>query len=116
MNTADPFSHHLLNSDTKGLGAAPEHCTLAQLKDLQWRILDDEVSLPVAVLRERCIEHNLRWMQSFMARYGVKLAPHGKTTMSPALFHRQLEHGAWGITLATASQVNAASAMVCVGF
>lgn len=108
MNTADSFSQNLLNFDTKGLGAAPTGCTLAQLKDLQWRILDDEVSLPVAVLRESCIEHNLRWMQSFMARYGVKLAPHGKTTMSPALFHRQLEHGAWGITLATASQVNAA--------
>lgn len=108
MTTAASFSQHHLNFDTKGLGAAPAGCTLAQLKDLQWRILDDEVSLPVAVLREHCIEHNLRWMQSFMARYGVKLAPHGKTTMSPALFHRQLEHGAWGITLATASQVNAA--------
>ena len=112
MNTAAPlsasFTQAPLNFDTKGLGAAPAGCTPAQLKDLQWRILDDEVSLPVAVLRESCIEHNLRWMQSFMARYGVQLAPHGKTTMSPALFHRQLEHGAWGITLATASQVNAA--------
>lgn len=112
MNTAAPLSASFtpapLNFDTKGMGAAPAGCMPAQLKDLQWRILDDEVSLPVAVLRESCIEHNLRWMQSFMVRYGVQLAPHGKTTMSPALFHRQLEHGAWGITLATASQVNAA--------
>lgn len=108
MTSAAHFPDPHLNFDTKGLGAAPDGCTLAQLKNLQWRILDDEVSLPVAVLRESCIEHNLRWMQSFMARYGVKLAPHGKTTMSPALFHRQLAHGAWGITLATASQVNAA--------
>lgn len=108
MTSAALFSDNPLNFDTKGLGAAPDGCKLAHLRDLQWRILDDEVSLPVAVLRESCIEHNLRWMQSFMARYGVKLAPHGKTTMSPALFHRQLEHGAWGITLATASQVNAA--------
>jgi len=112
MNTAAPLSASFtpapLNFDTKGMGAAPAGCTPAQLKDLQWRILDDEVSLPVAVLRESCIEHNLRWMKSFMDRYGVQLAPHGKTTMSPALFHRQLEHGAWGITLATASQVNAA--------
>ena len=98
MNTAAPLSASFtpapLNFDTKGMGAAPAGCTPAQLKDLQWRILDDEVSLPVAVLRESCIEHNLRWMKSFMDRYGVQLAPHGKTTMSPALFHRQLEHGA----------------------
>ncbi|MCY0388851.1 amino acid deaminase [Robbsia sp. Bb-Pol-6] len=75
-----------------------------------WALLREDVSLPVAVLRESRIEHNLRWMQSFIDRYGVKLAPHGKTTMSPALFQRQLDHGAWGITLATAPQVAAAFA------
>ncbi|BCG24175.1 hypothetical protein TUM18999_23660 [Pseudomonas tohonis] len=73
-----------------------------------WDILADEVSLPVAVLRQSRIEHNLAWMSRFIQAYGVQLAPHGKTTMSPALFHRQLEHGAWGITLATAPQVRAA--------
>ena len=39
-----------------------------------------------------------------MNEYGVKLAPHGKTTMAPKLFRRQLEGGAWGITVATAPQ------------
>ncbi|CAF1259063.1 unnamed protein product, partial [Adineta ricciae] len=34
--------------------------------------------------------------------------PHGKTTMSPQLFHKQLEHGAWGLTLATVQQVQVA--------
>jgi len=43
-----------------------------------------------------------------MEAYRVKLAPHGKTTMSPALFQRQIDNGAWGITLATAPQVVAA--------
>jgi D-serine dehydratase len=38
----------------------------------------------------------------------VKLAPHGKTTMAPQLFRRQLDTGAWGITLATAHQTRAA--------
>ena len=47
-------------------------------------------------------------MRDFAAAYGLQLAPHGKTTMSPALFHQQLEAGAWGITLATAPQVQAA--------
>jgi D-serine dehydratase len=43
-------------------------------------------------------------MQQFIAAYGVKLAPHGKTTMAPRLFEMQLQTGAWGITLATAQQ------------
>jgi len=36
----------------------------------------------------------------------VLLAPHGKTTMAPQLFARQLEAGAWGITFATMQQVS----------
>jgi len=83
---------------------------LREVAGLGWDILREDVSLPVAVLREARIEHNLLWMQAFIDRYGVKLAPHGKTTMSPALFQRQLDHGAWGITLATAPQVQAAFA------
>lgn len=64
--------------------------------------------MPVAVLSHSRLAHNLNWMKSFISTYGLKLAPHGKTTMSPALFHQQLAHGAWGITLATAPQVQAA--------
>ncbi len=45
-----------------------------------------------------------------MREYGVQLAPHGKTTMAPKLFARQLGAGAWGITLATAHQTAAAYA------
>ncbi|MCC8404194.1 amino acid deaminase [Paraburkholderia sp. MMS20-SJTN17] len=99
--TIDPFS--------KGLGMVPG--TSVQLKDaarLEWNLLAEDVSLPAAVLYEDRVEHNLKWMQAFVAEYGVKLAPHGKTTMAPQLFRRQLETGAWGITLATAHQVRAA--------
>jgi D-serine dehydratase len=62
------------------------------------------VSLPAAVLDEEKLEHNLDWMRRFAEAYGAKLAPHGKTTMSPQLFARQLAHGAWGITVATTQQ------------
>jgi D-serine dehydratase len=75
---------------------------------LEWNLLNEDVSLPAAVLYADRVEHNLNWMQAFVAEYGVKLAPHGKTTMAPQLFRRQLETGAWGITLATAHQVRAA--------
>lgn len=87
----------------KGLGVEPG--TASQVAGLGWHILDGEVSLPVAVLRDSALRHNLDWMRAFMAAYGVELAPHGKTTMSPELFALQLDAGAWGITLATAPQV-----------
>lgn len=102
------FQQHRIDANGKGLGRFPTDATLGEVASLRWNVLAEDVSLPMAVLRESRIEHNLRWMRDFITRYGVKLAPHGKTTMSPALFHRQLEHGAWGITLATAPQVQAA--------
>ncbi len=73
------------------------------------RLLAD-VSLPAAVIHEAALAHNLGWMQRFCDAHGARLAPHGKTTMAPALFHRQLQAGAWGITLATAAQCRAAFA------
>ena len=87
----------------KGLGAG---ATSAEaIATAGWSILKGDVSLPVAVLRDSAMRHNLDWMARFIAAYGVDLAPHGKTTMSPELFAMQLEAGAWGITLATAPQV-----------
>lgn len=69
-----------------------------------------DVSLPALVIHERALSHNIRWMQAFASASGAELAPHGKTTMAPELFSRQLREGAWGITLATAVQTRAAYA------
>ncbi|MXN74975.1 amino acid deaminase [Burkholderia sp. 4701] len=99
--TIDPFG--------KGLGNLPSASVpLADASRLEWNLLAEDVSLPAAVLYEDRIEHNLKWMQAFVQEYGVKFAPHGKTTMAPQLFRRQLDAGAWGITLATAHQAQAA--------
>lgn len=68
----------------------------------------DGVSLPAAVIFDAALANNIAWMQRFADDHGAQLAPHGKTTMAPALFRRQLEAGAWGITLATAVQCAAA--------
>lgn len=72
------------------------------------RSLLEDVSLPAAVIFDSALDQNIAWMQRFADAHGAKLAPHGKTTMTPALFRRQLEAGAWGITLATAVQCAAA--------
>jgi D-serine deaminase-like pyridoxal phosphate-dependent protein len=72
-----------------------------------WSIFDPDVPYPVAVMFESAIDHNSKTMMAYCSRRGVSLAPHGKTTMSPALFTRQLRDGAWAITAATAWQASA---------
>ncbi|MHB8294064.1 MAG: type III PLP-dependent enzyme domain-containing protein [Acidimicrobiales bacterium] len=56
------------------------------------------------VLLDSAVSHNISTMARFCERAGVSLCPHGKTTMSPELFDRQLAAGAWGITVATPEQ------------
>jgi D-serine dehydratase len=88
----------------KGLGSLTSPEQIEKIGSLGWNMLREDLSLPAAVLVEPRIEHNLRWMSEFAKRYNVQLAPHGKTTMAPKLFARQIDAGAWGITLATAQQ------------
>ncbi len=94
----------------KGLGAFDRDLRHDQIPSLNWNLLREDLSLPAAVLYEEKLQHNLEWMRQFIAAYGVKLAPHGKTTMAPRLFQMQLEAGAWGITLATVQQTEVAYA------
>lgn len=70
-----------------------------------WHVLAGDLPLPLAVLKREALEHNLAWMQARVRQWGIDLAPHGKTTMSPQLFRRQLDAGAWGLTFATVTQL-----------
>ena len=83
----------------KGVGFLERATEPTDVAQLGWNLLREDLSLPCAVLYEDRLQHNLAWMQRFIAAYGLKLAPHGKTTMAPKLFTRQLAGGAWGITL-----------------
>lgn len=60
-----------------------------------------DLSTPLLTLDADALDHNLAAMAEFCRAHGVSLAPHGKTTMAPQLFARQIEAGAWGITCAT---------------
>lgn len=94
----------------KGLGWLAAPLDPEALGQLGWNLLAEDISLPTAVLYRSRLQHNAEWMQRFIDTYDMKLAPHGKTTMAPRLFHLQLETGAWGITLATAHQTHVAHA------
>ncbi|WET77155.1 amino acid deaminase [Amycolatopsis sp. QT-25] len=69
------------------------------------KLFEDGFLGPFVVLDEEAVEHNLRTMADWCAERGIALAPHGKTTMAPQLFERQLRHGAWGITCANAGHL-----------
>jgi D-serine dehydratase len=96
--------HSLLKGVPHGITDLP----LASIGSRGWNILRNDLPFPVALLRQAALRHNSDWMRRFLALSGARLAPHGKTTMSPQLFQRQLVDGAWGITLATISQVQVA--------
>ena len=95
----------LVDGCDKGLPPALAPTPLSAIGAQGWNVLGDELPLPLAVLKGPVLEANGAWMRGFLARTGAKLAPHGKTTMAPQLFARQLEDGCWGITVATAQQV-----------
>jgi len=92
----------------KGLGLLNSALEPEAIAALGWNLLKEDLTLPCAVLHMEKLQHNLEWMRKFIDAYGMRLAPHGKTTMAPKLFHLQLQAGAWGITLATAQQALAA--------
>ncbi|WP_411341613.1 amino acid deaminase [Sphingopyxis sp. J-6] len=95
----------LVDDCTKGIPAG----TALPLRDIGgqgWRLLAGDTPLPAAVLRQSAIEHNVDWMRRFTGLTGMLLCPHGKTSMSPQLFDRQLEAGAWGMTAATVSHLH----------
>ncbi len=83
---------------------------VAEIGRQGWNVLRGDLPFPVAVIREQALNANLRWMQAFARGQGVELAPHGKTTMSPQLFKRQLDAGAWGMTVANVTQLQTAVA------
>ena len=105
--TLSALDEQLLHPGVKGLPIT-EPLRQGAIGVQGWNVLNADTSFPVAVLKTSALRHNLDWMRAFCDRYGATLAPHGKTTMSPQLFGAQLANGAWGITLATATQVQVA--------
>lgn len=91
----------VLTAGTKGLPVGVSKISLKEARSQGWRLHRD-VHPPVAVLRRSALDNNDAWMARFIGEFqGVVLCPHGKTTMAPQLFDRQLRNGAWGITCAT---------------
>lgn len=93
-----------LPPSTKGLPPVRGGFATRDIATQGWNLLAGDLPMPVAVVKAAALAHNVVALPSYLARAGMELAPHGKTTMCPQLFERQLDAGAWGITVATIHQ------------
>ncbi|WP_407550180.1 amino acid deaminase [Streptomyces sp. Pv4-95] len=89
----------------KALPPDAEGKTVGELAAERRNLFHDGFTTPVLALSAESVEHNLALMETYATRHGLAFAPHGKTSMAPQLFARQLERGAWGITAAVPTQV-----------
>ncbi|AXI88502.1 amino acid deaminase [Streptomyces sp. ETH9427] len=92
----------------KGLPPDAADVTVGELAAQRRNLFTDGFTTPVLALSAERLEHNLAALETYAERHGLAFAPHGKTSMAPQLFHRQIERGAWGITLAVPHQVRVA--------
>ena len=97
----------LVDGRIKGMPGGMKPTALGDIGRQGWNLKRGDLPLPVAVLRQDVLDYNSRWMRSFLTASGARLAPHGKTTMSPHLFKRQIDEGAWAITIGSVQQLQA---------
>jgi D-serine deaminase-like pyridoxal phosphate-dependent protein len=95
-----------LGPEHKGLPPAAWGRTVREFLDGAPHL--DEFETPVLTVDRAVVAANVAVMADWARAAGVRLAPHGKTTMAPQLWAQQLAAGCWGITFATVWQVQVA--------
>lgn len=96
----------VLTADDKGLPADAAGLTVAEFLARRPRLAD--LWTPLLVLDDAVLDDNIAFLAGWVAERGLELMPHGKTTMAPQLWQRQLDAGATGITVANPSQLRVA--------
>src|SRR3954471_19364453 len=88
----------------RGFCAPDPPLTVGAVGERGWSLPGRDLPFPQLALTDSAVEHNLATMHGWCDERGLRLAPHGKTTMAPQLFRRQLDAGAWGMTAASVHQ------------
>jgi D-serine deaminase-like pyridoxal phosphate-dependent protein len=97
------MSDELLTARDKGIPDRAIGMTASAFLATKPRL--DEFWTPLIVLDDAAMRANVATMAEWCAANDLEIMPHGKTTMAPELWQRQLDAGALGITLATMGQV-----------
>ncbi|MCX4983144.1 alanine racemase [Streptomyces sp. NBC_00572] len=103
-NRTPDLANERVDHRFKALPPDAEGLTVGELAAQRRNLFTGGFTTPVLALSAESVEHNLRLLETYAERHGLAFAPHGKTSMAPRLFDRQLEHGAWGITAAVPHQ------------
>ncbi|MGW2380414.1 amino acid deaminase [Streptomyces sp. NPDC001658] len=106
----DRLAEERVDHRFKGLPPDADGLTVGELAAQRRNLFTGGFTTPVLALSAERLEHNLALMETYATRHHLAFAPHGKTSMAPQLFRRQIERGAWGITLAVPHQVRVARA------
>jgi D-serine dehydratase len=104
----DEILHSRIDETTKGFPGGRGALALAEIGSQGWSLLAEDVPLPACVLKASALGRNESFMREFLGRSGASISPHGKTTMSPQLFARQMAAGAWAITVGNIHQIQVA--------
>lgn len=103
--TLDDIRATILDGRTKGIPGTARPFALADIGRQGWNVLREDLPLPLMVLKRSALDHNAEVFGHYLRSHDLSFAPHGKTTMAPQIFAEQLTGGAWGMTAATANQV-----------
>jgi len=107
----DPILDATVDARAKGFRHAAPPMRLRDIGQQGWNVLRGDLPYPLAIVRRTAMRHNSAWMRAFTQATGVAIAPHGKTTMCPQIFARELEEGAWGMTVANVHQLGICAAL-----
>lgn len=90
---------------TKGLRLSEEQTGDRVLTGGDRAITGPLFSWPLLTLDDDALRHNITTVAEVCRRAGVAHAPHVKTSMSAAIYGRQVAAGAWGAIVATPSHL-----------
>lgn len=102
----EQLGNERLSPRDKGIPTRAFGMTVAEFLASKPRL--SEFWTPIVALDDEAIRSNVSLMAQWCSSRGLELMPHGKTTMAPELWQRQLDAGSIGITLATMGQVRTA--------
>jgi len=88
----------------KGFPPTDGRVTVDTIGAQGWHARGGDMLLPLVVLKESALAHNIELMAAYARAHNLSLAPHGKTPMAPQIVQRQLAAGAWGVTVANVPQ------------
>jgi D-serine deaminase-like pyridoxal phosphate-dependent protein len=95
-----------ISAEFKGFPLSAHGQRISRFLGEKPNLFTSEFQFPMMVLKESALNQNIGRMAKYCAERGVSLAPHVKTPMSPQLAQRQIDAGAWALTVANFAQAS----------